>query len=184
MIRIATLAAVAALSSAALGCGGDGLPASPASTTGEVSEAGPTVDASVPVDASEEYAVCPPGLDASFPDLLQRVFATASCGTNNPNSCHSKTGATAAGDLLDFTGDAGAVYAALVGRKATNISGDTAVLRVAPFDAGASMLYIKLSLKTLTDPHYGAGMPLTAPGSVCPEALDAVKTWINEGAQR
>jgi hypothetical protein len=148
---------------------------------GEVSEAG-AVDASVSDAPVEAFAVCPPGLDASFADLLTRVMSTSSCGTNNPTSCHSATGAPAAGDLLDFTREAGAVYGELVNHPATNISGDTPVTRVVPGDAAASMLYIKLTLKDLTDPHYGAGMPLTAPGSICPEALDAFKTWIDTGA--
>jgi hypothetical protein len=165
-VTLASLPALAtALSLAALGCGSGGTPST------EPSDAG-------------SYAVCPPGLDASFDDLLTRVMATTSCGTNNPNSCHSSTGSIAAGNLLDFTAEAGTVYADLVGKPATNISGDVKLLRVAPFDAGGSMLYVKLTLTTLSDPHYGAGMPLTAPGSVCPEALDAFKTWIDTGAQR
>ena len=76
------------------------------------------------------------------------------------------------------------VYGNLVNKTATNISGDVSLLRVAPGDAGGSMLYIKLTLKTVNDLHYGAGMPLTTPGSVCPEALDAFKTWIDDGAKR
>jgi hypothetical protein len=130
------------------------------------------------------YAVCPPGLDASFDDLLGRVMATTGCGTNDQTSCHSAKGAVAAGDLLDFSGAADIVYGNLVNKPATNISGDVSLLRVAPGDAGGSMLYIKLTLKTVNDLHYGAGMPLTTPGSVCPEALDAFKTWIDDGAKR
>ena len=171
-----------ALPGAALGCGGEGSPAAPTSTPGVLSEAG-AVDASIADAAEEAYAVCPPGLDASFADLLGRVLATSSCGTNNPNSCHSTSGSVAASNLLDFSLDAGAVYQELL-KPALNISGDTPVRRVEPGDAGASMLYIKLTLKTLSNAHYGAGMPLTAPGSVCPEALDAFKTWIDTGARR
>lgn len=160
-------AALVALSVAGLGC---------SSASGEPSDAGAA--------DTGNYAVCPPGLDASFDDLLGRVMATTSCGTGNQTSCHSAKGAVAAGDLLDFTAEAGTVYANLVNKPATNISGDVPVLRVAPGDAGASMLYIKLTLKTVNDLHYGAGMPLTTPGSVCPEALDAFKTWIDNGASR
>jgi hypothetical protein len=149
-------------------------------------------------DAS--YAVCPPGLDASFSDLLNRVLSTqASCGTSTTNNCHSPSGATAIGSglnlaLLDsgLEGglDAGAIYAELVNHKAANIgcipmpdAGCPNVERVVPGDAGASLLYIKLKLTTTSDPLYGAGMPLNAPGSVCPEALDAFKTWIDQGAK-
>jgi hypothetical protein len=161
----------AVLSLAVVGCSSS---SAPATGTGEPSDAG---------DAGN-FAVCPPGLDASFDDLLTRVMATPTCGTNNPHSCHSSAGATAAGDLLDFSAAASTVYDNLVNKPATNISGDTPILRVAPGDAGGSMLYVKLTLQTVADPHYGAGMPLTTPGSVCPEALDAFKTWIDTGAKR
>jgi hypothetical protein len=120
--------------------------------------------------------------------MWTRVFSTSSCGTNNPNNCHSKTGSIAAGNHLDFTAGANGVYKEFLGdgggQQATNAQGDVQVLRVVPGDAGASMLYIKLTLKGVNDPHYGAGMPLTDPGSICPEALDAVKTWIDQGAKR
>ncbi len=134
------------------------------------------------------YAVCPPGLDASFDELRTRMFATRSCGADQAHNCHSTSGAAAVGTFLDFTLDAGAVYAELLGpdgggQPAANVAGDAKVLRVVPHDAGASMLYIKLTLKTAADPHYGAGMPFTAPGSVCPEALDAVRAWIDQGAR-
>jgi hypothetical protein len=132
--------------------------------------------------------VCPPDIDASFGSIYAQMLSTASCGSTL-NSCHSTIGASGkgTGNLLDYSLDAGAVYAELLGpdgggELAANISGDTKVLRVVPFDAGASLLYIKLTLTTLTDPHYGAGMPRTAPGSVCPATLEAVQDWINAGA--
>lgn len=147
-----------------------------AAGTGAPSDAG--------VADTGNYAVCPPGLDASFDDLLGRVMATTSCGSNDQTSCHSAKGAVSAGDLLDFTAAADAVYGNLVNKPATNISGDVSLLRVAPGDAGGSMLYVKMTLKTVNNLHYGAGMPLTTPGSVCPEALDAFRTWIDTGAKR
>ena len=147
-----------------------------------VDDAGAT-DATA-VEAAPAFAVCPPGLDASFTSLLTQMLATSSCGAGTPNNCHSTSGAsgiTGTGNLLDFSLDASAVYAELQ-KRATNIAGDASVLRVAPGDASASMLYIKLTLKTSADPTYGAGMPLTDPGSVCPATLDAIKTWIDQGA--
>jgi hypothetical protein len=183
------LALAAAMSSALFGCSGPGDPASPTTTPGMLTEAGPVEAGHVEAG----YAVCPPGLDASFDDMLTRVFSTKSCGTDQKNNCHSTSGASpiGAGNMLDFTLDASAVYAELLGadgggQVAANVSGppNFKVLRVVPGDAGASMLYIKLTLKNLSDPHYGAGMPLTAPGSICPEALGAIKTWIDEGAHR
>jgi hypothetical protein len=91
------------------------------------------------------------------------------------------------GNLLDYSLDASAVYAELLGdgggHPSTNLSGDGGrIPRVAPFDSDASMLYIKLTLTTHDNPYYGAGMPLPTPGSVCPATLEAVKTWIDQGA--
>jgi hypothetical protein len=115
------------------------------------------------------------------------MFNTAGCGSNLMNSCHSATGATATGNGVDFSQAGAMVYTELLGDgggvPAANISGSAKVLRVVPGDASASMLYIKLALSSSADPLYGAGMPLTAPGSVCPAALDAVKSWINGGAK-
>jgi hypothetical protein len=154
------------------------------------SAASPSVPGASDAGAAEAgYAVCVPDLDASFASLLGTVFSTASCGTNVTGNCHSASGSapSGTGNLLDFTLDAGAVYAELVGDGGGAPSADIAgsaghIPRVAPFDAGASMLYIKLTLKTSADPTYGAGMPLTDPGSVCPATLDAIKTWIDQGA--
>jgi hypothetical protein len=182
--------AAVALCGALMGCS-DESPASPTVDPGHLSEAGSgIVDAGVDVEAG--YAVCPPGLDASFGDMLTRVFSTSSCGTGVMGNCHSSSGASidaGAGNLLDFTLDASAVYHELLGadgggQEATNVNGSAKLLRVVPGDAGASMLYIKLTLKTNNDLHYGAGMPLGAAGSVCPAAVDAIKTWIDKGAAR
>jgi hypothetical protein len=142
---------------------------------GEVEEAG--------------YAVCPDGMAPTFDSIYGQMLSTSSCGANS-NSCHSTVGASAkgVGNLMDFSLEAGAVYAELLGpdgggQFATNLDQPSVrVLRVAPYDAGASMLYIKLTLDSGMNPMYGSGMPLTAPGSVCPPAVEAVATWINSGA--
>ena len=126
-------------------------------------------------------------MDASFSAIYTRMLATASCGDQSV-ACHSTVGATRTRSLLDFTLDASAVYAELLGdgggEPATNPCGDAGrvLLRVVPYDAGASLLYIKLTL-TSCDPRYGAGMPLFTPGSVCPPTLEALKTWIDDGAK-
>jgi hypothetical protein len=159
---------------------------SPASPTYEGSEAGQEQEAG--------YAVCPTGMTDTFDSIYSLMLSTGStqldgqqsCGANVPGNCHSTTGASAAsgtGNLLDFSLDAGAVYAELL-KPSANLAGDGGFhpLRVAPGDAGASMLYIKLTLTTSDDPVYGSGMPYTAPGSVCPAALEAVEGWINQGA--
>jgi hypothetical protein len=125
-------------------------------------------------------------MDASFGSIYGAMLSTPSCGSGTPNNCHSTSGALQA-STLDFSLDAGAVYAELLGDgggvPAKNIDHpNVAVLRVAPFSPDASMLYIKLTLDAGNDPQYGSGMPLTAPGSVCPEALSAVRAWIGAGA--
>jgi hypothetical protein len=188
-VRLTQAAGVAlAVALMPIGIGGcdTGSPAAPVfvgAGTGEVA------DASIG-DAGPNYAVCPPDIDASFASILTKMLATSSCGTDRAFNCHSASGAaaTGTGNLLDLTVDAAAVYNELVGPPdgggvyATNLSGDASVLRVAPGDASASMLYIKLILTTTMDPQYGAGMPLDNPGSVCPAALDAVRAWIDRGA--
>jgi hypothetical protein len=129
-------------------------------------------------------------MDASFGSILTQMLATTGCGTNLTNSCHSASGAatTGTGNGLDLSASAASVYAQLLGdgggEPSTNISDPKKkILRVVPGDASASMLYIKLELDSGADPQYGAGMPLTAPGSVCPSALEAVAAWINAGAK-
>jgi hypothetical protein len=185
------LGALAAI--AGLGCDGGsaGAPADPPPDASSGLDAGV---AEAGADAEAGYAVCVPDIDASYTALLTTIFSTGSCGTDQMFDCHSSSGASAegTGNLLDFTLDAGAVYAELLGadgggHTATNLAGDSGgipILRVAPNDAGASMLYVKLTLTTHDDPRYGAGMPLTDPGSVCPATLDAVKAWIDNGAQQ
>lgn len=195
MVHAAALVAVACAVGA---CGSEGSPASPSFRGGSVLDA-----TSVPADGGDaSYAVCPPGLDASFTDLLDRVLSTqASCGTATPFNCHSPSGASAFGighslnmaladSGVDGGLDAAAIYAELVNHPAANLgciptadAGCPELDRVVPGDAGASLLYVKLTLRTTTDPVYGAGMPLSAPGSICPEALDAFKTWIDQGAK-
>ena len=167
----------------------EGTPARPAFGSTEGSAAG--VDAAGS-DGGVAYAVCPPGMDASFGSIYTQMLSTSSCGTNNPSNCHSTTGSSFS-TLLDYSLDASSVYAELLGADgggflSKNIDhppgtdGGVSVLRVVPGDASASMLYIKLTVTSSNDPKYGSGMPLTAPGSVCPEALAAVGDWINGGA--
>jgi hypothetical protein len=154
-------------------------------------DAGMDSGADADVEAGPVYAVCP-DMDASFGSIYTQMLSTGSCGTHVKNNCHSTSGAsgvTGTGNLLDLSLDASAVYAELLGpdgggQPSTNIQGDrdAGILRVVPFDAGASMLYVKLTLKTNADPTYGSGMPRPTPGSVCPQVLDAVKAWIDQGA--
>ena len=84
------------------------------------------------------YAVCPPGLDASYGDLLTRVFSTSSCGTSTPFNCHSASGASAegAGNLLNFatSGDGAASPPA---RSTPSCSAPTAAASPRPTSRGA-----------------------------------------------
>jgi hypothetical protein len=142
------------------------------------------------VEAEAGYAVCPTSIDASFGSIYDHMLSRPAvyCGAGAAG-CHSTFAAKTTGSMLDFSLDASAVYAELLGDgggyPATNVKGDAGrtLLRVVPGDASASFLYIKITL-TGSDPRYGAGMPLDTPGSICPPALDAVKTWIDEGAAR
>jgi hypothetical protein len=178
-----------------------GEPASPAPTASPLpdGEADVTVDmgAEGGDDASDAgaqaeagYAVCPTDIDASFGSIYDFMLSrgTIYCGAG-ASGCHSTLAARTTGNMLDLSLDASAVYAELLGdgggHPATNIKGDAGhpLLRVVPGDAGASFLYIKITLMGY-DPRDGAGMPLDTPGSICPPALDAVRTWIDEGAPR
>jgi hypothetical protein len=153
-----------------------------------ISEGDASADAG---EAATFYAVCPPGLDASFGSIfgqlltINSVTGASNCGANN-GVCHSTVGAMNSNGL-DFSLEAGAVYAELLGpdgggQLAVNVAGSAKVLRVAPGDAGASMLAIKLTITSSADPQYGSGMPQNDPGSVCPATVEAVQAWINAGA--
>jgi hypothetical protein len=131
-----------------------------------------------PADAG---AVCVPGLTSHFADINANVFQV-SCGTQT-SACHSAAGGQFSGGLvlasdayLNLLGDGG-------GARAENIAGDVrSILRVKPGDPSNSLLAIKLGLTASSDPHYGSGMPLDSPGSVCPETLAVIVAWIDGGA--
>jgi hypothetical protein len=178
-----------------------GSPASPVFDGQSPSEA-MGVDASAPFDATATEAqpvisggvgpLCPDAMSATFPSIFSQMLSTGGCGAGRVFDCHSSTGALptaegGTGSLLDFSLDAASVYEELLGadgsgHPAVNIDGDAGgvLLRVAPGDAGQSLLYIKLALPTAVDPLYGKAMPPTQ--VVCPSALEAVKAWIDNGA--
>jgi len=145
-------------------------------------------------EAGAGYAVCPTDMTASFDSIYTLMLSAGStqidgqqgCGANVSGNCHSTSGASQS-SLLDFSLPECAVYTELLGldgtgKASTNVSGSAHVLRVAPGDAGASMLYVKITLDASADPLYGSGMPYTAPGSVCPDAVQTVREWIDQGA--
>lgn len=149
------------------------------------------IDAGSDTSSPTVYSVCPDGMAPSFSSISTRMLSTGSCGSSQ-NDCHSSTGALPKpeggyGSLLDFSLDAATLYKALLGadgggHPATNVDGDAggALLRVAPGNADASFLYIKLAMPAVIDPRYGVSMP---PGeAVCPATVDAVRSWIDNGA--
>ena len=142
-------------------------------------DGGPAADGGA--DAGS-YAVCASGVQPTFASLDAKVFKV-SCGTGT-TGCHSTVGSVYSGGL-DLQGDA---FAALVGDggvPANNIAGsETGLLRVKPGSAAQSFLYLKLTTTRPDDARYGSGMPFGTPGSVCPDTLQAVATWIDQGAPR
>lgn len=191
-VVLAPLAVLAALAS---GCD-EGSAASPTYEANEGGAVDATASDAGASDAAEEptYAVCPDGIDASFGSIYTLLLSTPSissgCGTGDPQTCHSTKGSAAAGSGLDFSLEAGAVYVELLGpdgggqRSTDEDYPDADILRVAPGDAGASMLYVKLTIDSGNEFPYGSGMPLNTPGSVCPATLAAVAAWINAGAPK
>jgi hypothetical protein len=147
-------------------------------------------DASV----AKTYPLCPDAMTSTFPSIVSQLLAAYTCGSLQ-NECHSTAGARpfdegGSGSLLDFSLDAQALYVELLGpdgggNPSANFysDGGPVILRVAPGDAGASMLYIKLALPTVFDDRYGFVMPPNGLGRLtCPQALDTVSTWIDNGA--
>jgi hypothetical protein len=164
-------------------------------------EAGAGADAGEPTDACKvdddctpetectggkcvPKAVCPSGIEPTYESIRTKIFAV-SCGTTG-SSCHSRKGSVNSGGL-NLADDP---YTALLGSDgkgapASNIAGsEKGLRRVVPNDPDHSFIVIKLSTKSGQDPKYGSGMPFTAPGSVCPSALDAVRSWIQDGAKQ
>jgi hypothetical protein len=147
------------------------------------------VGLSPPPDAGVEEtsaALCPPGMDASWGSIYTQLIGTPGCGSNN-DSCHDSKARANTVSPIDYSLDAAAVYTEFLGDGGGAPAGNenhpsVQILRVKPFDADASMLYLKLIITSQNDPQYGAGMPKTAPGSVCPAAVAAVADWINGGA--
>ena len=138
----------------------------------------------------QTFAVCPAGIQPTFDSINTSVFAK-SCALSE---CHGAANAINAGGL-DLETDP---YTALLGTDGMGAPGNNipgtmrnprppappVLRRVVPGDPDASYLVIKLSTTARADPKYGSGMPYTAPGSVCPETLKAVRDWIQAGAKK
>lgn len=107
----------------------------------------------------------PPGVVMPVFSAIQAQIFTPSCATS---SCHAG-GAPAAG--LNLT--VGNSYAALVGIASTE---DPNILRVEPFDAANSYLMQVL------DGTAASGTVMPPSGMLAQTSIDAVRTWINNGA--
>lgn len=165
--------AAAVLLGAPAACGGDDSKAGAGGSEGGVADA-----------ASEDapaYAVCPDGLMPTFSSIRDNVFAHSCL---EAGKCHTSEGAVDSGGLdLEMDPYTALLGADGTGAKANNPDGSLKTLkRVVPGDPDHSFLVIKLSTMSGTDPQYGSGMPFPTPGSVCPEALDAIRAWITAGA--
>jgi hypothetical protein len=106
---------------------------------------------------------------------------------NNCLGCHAAGAgyptATGAAANLDMTGTNADVHGRLVNVQSTFPR--TPATRVAPGSPDGSLLYRKLLITNTTanpDPALGAGLPLTAPGSLSQERKDLVRDWIQRGA--
>jgi len=159
----------------------------------EGSAAGPPVPPGLDVPCSDfdggGYRVCPCNIEPTFSSIYTKVMATDSCGADRNGACHSATGGINSGVLYyEFEGgfDPRAAYVEFLGADgggapAQNVEGMVPIKRVVPGSPDASMLYIKVTTMGI-DPKYGHGMPRDFPGSVCPATVDAVRTWIEQGA--
>lgn len=142
----------------------------------ECSAEGQCVDPAVP------WTVCPDDLQPTFTDIRDRVLLQ-SCGTGG-SGCHSAEGSVYSGGLdLESSAYLGLLGPEGEGAAAQNIEGTVSGLfRVRPFDLELSLLVHKLSTTNESGGPYGRGMPRPTPGSICPESLQAIRTWIEEGA--
>lgn len=129
-----------------------------------------------------------PVLSPTYSSIDQNLFKV-SCGTASSNlNCHSQIGAlTSSG--LDLTADS---WSNLVNVRALDRLRDPDAgvvdpgFLVLPGNPDASFLVTKLKLKTAHDPRYGSGMPADNIGAIadCPQALDPIVQWIQNGAPR
>jgi hypothetical protein len=127
-------------------------------------------------------------LDPTFTNVYATVIGQRCIG------CHRPGGSGVTVGMLDMSTQA-AAYVNLVGVNAQGIgagaSGMTcasvmpALVRVAPGDAGSSLLFNKLHSKLAgTSPPCGSPMPLPAAAlSLTQAEVDLISAWITAGAQ-
>jgi len=127
-----------------------------------------------------------PALEPKLSSIGKGLFRV-SCGISGSKAinCHSSDGA-ASSSGLDLSTDP---YTSLVNRTAQNRGATSPLLTfilVKPLEDSpeSSFLVRKLQLTDPANPLYGSGMPADALGSICPDAVAAVRQWIAQGAQR
>lgn len=130
-----------------------------------------------------EYALCPEGITPSFASINELLLqpACASCHVKNYERAGRVFPDGAGG--LSFKGEG--AHAALRAARANNAGGRdrrTFTKIIVPGDPDASFLVKKLSMTEQSE-AFGSGMPPKTPGSICPETLNAIRAWIEGGAE-
>jgi len=131
------------------------------------------------------FAVCPTAQGKtlnSLADVDANLFKTSCVG------CHGPTPPTGPAGGMDLSStDLAVIKSTVLGMKTSKaVTAD--LPRIKPGDPDGSLLIHKLSITngsagspTTADPTYGNGMPLSFPGSVCPQTLAALRAWIQAG---
>ena len=115
---------------------------------------------------------CPPSVEPTLSSIQENIFSPG-C---NFDGCHDSS---AGGELSLEPGNS---FAQLVNVAPddTTAQGD-GYLRVDPGSPSTSYLYLLLDPDTV--PAYAELMPKTPPVAIDPDELEAVRLWIEEGAQ-
>lgn len=138
-----------------------------------------------PGSSSQVPSACPiPSTPATptWKDHVYPMLHSATCGSTSV-SCHG--GASAAG-RLDYSADGVTLFNALVGQASTTFN-TSGWLIVKPGDSAHSWLYEKVHPAVGGQPGLvvnnpvGSQMPLGS--SLCGATTDALKLWIDQGAQ-
>ena len=138
-----------------------------AQVRGDAQEPQVAGDAQAAQNAASDAAAQPADAAPTLKELVQTVFVP----TCVLGRCHI-TLAPAGG--LSFTGRRVSAYAALVNAPSSEVPSR---MRVVPFDPQASYLIEKL---TSASPSVGESMPPM--GSLQPEVIERIRSWIQDGA--
>jgi hypothetical protein len=127
-----------------------------------------------------DFAICPTGagrMMATLDEISQALFVPSCVG-----GCHKAGGLFPA---LDFTVTDHAMLLDSLLASSTSTAVKVSEPRIKPGDADHSVLMHKMMVTATSqnpDPQYGRGMPTSFPGSVCPDTVDALRSWIDSGS--